>query len=515
MKSLKYILVGLLILAGVASAYARLVGPDAKGYTATDDTTFSFVDIASTGTGVLSGADDDASAVSFGFPFRFYGRDFAGACISTNGTIALGGCYSDFANLDLTSTKPPGDLPLIAPFWTDLTFDAPGAGSVYYQTLGTAPFRRFVVQWSNAFPVNASKGISFQVILAETNNTILFQYKDVDVGMGSPASFGAQATVGIRDTDAVGQNRRVQWSFNAPTLHNDEAILFTSDSTPPVISPLITGTQGLNGWYTSNVSLHWNVSDPESGIQSTQQCSDVTLSSDSAGTPFQCSTINNVGLSSAASTTIKIDKAAPVVSPPSSISISATQSGGATAANSPMLATFLVGGSATDALDPSPLRLSDQVGGVDSNASTLFSLGTTPVTFRSRDAAGNIGSAIANVTVSLGQPRLSMTISSKGGGSPGNYYIDVRFTNTGTGIARNLAAAQLPLKTLSGTGTVSLVTPALPIVVGNLDPGASIDVRIYLNRPSTVTRFSVTENGTVQDATGATSSYSAAQTVIP
>ena len=39
-----------------------------------------------------------------------------------------------------------------------------------------------------------------------------------------------------------------------------------TDTTAPTILPTINGTQGSNGWYISDVSVSWDVNDPESGI---------------------------------------------------------------------------------------------------------------------------------------------------------------------------------------------------------------------------------------------------------
>src|SRR5687767_5085405 len=122
------LLLGLLACA-TAAAQAAVKGPDAGGYTGTDDVVYSFVDMsANNGVSVLKGS--------------LYFVTAAGSC---NG-------FSDFANTDLSSTIVPGDLPALLPYWSDLTFDQPGAGAVYYGTVGAAPARRFVVQWNNAFP---------------------------------------------------------------------------------------------------------------------------------------------------------------------------------------------------------------------------------------------------------------------------------------------------------------------------------------------------------------------------
>lgn len=84
------------------------------------------------------------------------------------------------------------------------------------------------------------------------------------------------------------------------------------DDTPPVIAdPVVTGTEGKNGWYTSDVSVTWSVSDPETEFTSTG-CS-ASLTENSAGTTFTCSATNAVGLSSSRSITIKRDNVVPTV----------------------------------------------------------------------------------------------------------------------------------------------------------------------------------------------------------
>lgn len=213
------------------------------------------------------------------------------------------------------------------------------------------------------------------------------------------------------------------------------------------------------------------------------------------------------------------DTTPPVVTPPANISIPATEAGGARGNASPALAAFLAGGTAVDNVDPSPARLSPQVGGVNVDNTTLFALGvTTPVTFSFSDASGNVGMANASVTVVLGTPRISAAVIGKGLDASGARYVDLQLTNTGTGNARNVKLNQLPLRTLSGSGTVSYNTtlsPALPISIGSLDLGGPKTVRLFFNVPATVTRYSLTESGTLQDVAATNFSFSASQSVIP
>ena len=103
--------------------------------------------------------------------------------------------------------------------------------------------------------------------------------------------------------------------------------------------------------------------------------------------------------------TVNPDAAAPTVTAPAPITVSQDACcgtfGGATGATSGALATFLAGGSGTDLCDPSPVRLSPQVGAVDATNATCFEVGATSVTFRYQDASSNLGTATASVTVQM------------------------------------------------------------------------------------------------------------------
>jgi hypothetical protein len=86
-----------------------------------------------------------------------------------------------------------------------------------------------------------------------------------------------------------------------------------ADTTLPVITPNISGTLGNNGWYTSDVIVSWNVSDPESGIASSSGCGTVTINYDTTGETLTCSATNGAGLSDYVSVTIKRDATPPTV----------------------------------------------------------------------------------------------------------------------------------------------------------------------------------------------------------
>jgi len=263
------------LVSAAVPVIAAVRGPDASGYTATDATVFSFVDVSGGGASVLAGTDDGTAPLTLPFAFTFYGQPYSQVCVSSNGVVyfapSAAACsgVNDFANIDLALTTP-NDWPAIFPYWTDLTFQAPGAGSVFYQTLGSAGGRRFVIQWNNAMPGSSTNPVTFQIVLSEGSNNILFQYKTVTLAGGNPATNGAQATVGIRNAGGAAANKLIEWSFNAPVLHDGAALLFSNapaDQAPPVIT---AAANPVSIWppngKTVNVTVTGTIVDTGSGV---------------------------------------------------------------------------------------------------------------------------------------------------------------------------------------------------------------------------------------------------------
>jgi hypothetical protein len=93
--------------------------------------------------------------------------------------------------------------------------------------------------------------------------------------------------------------------------------------------------------------------------------------------------------------------------------------------------------------------------------------------------------------------------------------VNLQLTNTGFTSAQAVNINQIMARTLSGSGTATLAAPALPAAIGPLAVGASTTAVLALNVPSTVTRFSLTENGNIVDPASKTYNYSIAQTIVP
>ena len=97
------------------------------------------------------------------------------------------------------------------------------------------------------------------------------------------------------------------------------------DGTPPVVTPIVTGTRGLNDWYTGDVTVAFTTADPESAVASTG-CATVTITADTPGTTFTC-TATSLGGSQTATVTVKRDATPPVITCPVSAVYTLGQTG--------------------------------------------------------------------------------------------------------------------------------------------------------------------------------------------
>lgn len=82
------------------------------------------------------------------------------------------------------------------------------------------------------------------------------------------------------------------------------------DSTPPVITPSISGTLGSNGWYVSDIVVSWTVEDPDSAVSASTGCGVSQVNADTADTTLTCEATSAGGTSSQ-SVSVKRDVTAP------------------------------------------------------------------------------------------------------------------------------------------------------------------------------------------------------------
>jgi hypothetical protein len=151
-----------------------------------------------------------------------------------------------------------------------------------------------------------------------------------------------------------------------------------ADTTPPVITPTVTGTPGDNDWYVGDVTVSWVVGDPESPVTAQTGCDITTLTTDTTGITLTCEATSAGGTSSQ-SVTLKRDATPPVLAPGVSPN------------------PVLLNGSATaspNASDPTSGLAIEGCDPVDTSAVGDHTVGCTAT-----DLAGNTASASANYTV--------------------------------------------------------------------------------------------------------------------
>jgi hypothetical protein len=186
------------------------------------------------------------------------------------------------------------------------------------------------------------------------------------------------------------------------------------DLSAPTVSPKISGTSGLDGWYVSPVALNANATDSASGIcgrlvnvdaSGWQDLGylDVPLPFSSQGThSFTAQSRDCVGRTSPVSAALafKIDSVAPVLN--KNMPIPDGQNGW----HIHPVDVGVSGADATSGLMLAQVRAGNGVwqdGGL-----TLAAEGVTYLAFRTQDKAGNLSTATAQVALDLSDPSISL-----------------------------------------------------------------------------------------------------------
>ncbi len=149
--------------------------------------TLAFVDACAApgSTTVLAGSDDGSSPSSLPFPFRYWATNLAmgaGVTVSSNGHIFLN---TTTGGASLSGSIPPGSYNgMIAAHWSD-NYQRSG---VCVATVGSAPNRRYVVEWNDCgycCPATAGTNLTFEIILNEGTNIIDMIYQTMTGARGA------------------------------------------------------------------------------------------------------------------------------------------------------------------------------------------------------------------------------------------------------------------------------------------------------------------------------------------
>jgi CSLREA domain-containing protein len=184
------------------------------------------------------------------------------------------------------------------------------------------------------FPVITSTDVSSSTITGTLNTTPnstsgydidFFENASCDPsGNGEGQTYLGSMTTGNTDANgdvgfvfnpaALADGQFVTATATAANGHTSElSVCFAEDTTPPIVTPNVTGTLGNNDWYTSDVGVSWTVTDAESNVSSQDGCDVQNVIADTDGVTFTCSATSGGGTRSE-SATVKRDATAPVIS---------------------------------------------------------------------------------------------------------------------------------------------------------------------------------------------------------
>lgn len=282
-----------------------------------------------------------------------------------------------------------------------------------------------------------------QVVDAEDGNSSFPATLSTPVGTYASDGLGSQ-TASCSYTDAGGLTASASATYTIV------------DPTPPVITSVLapTAPDGTNGWYRSNVTLTWTVSEPESPNSLVRTgCADQFIVVDQLATTYPCSASSAGGSTTGTPVTIKRDATAPT---------DVAFVGGPVAGTS-YFAFYLPPAPTCTATDTGSLLAGCAVTGYST------AVGTHTLTATATDNAGNVATATRSYTV---RPNLTFggffqPVDNNGvlnlvkGGST----VPLKFTvtdegvnQTSTGVVQSFTQAPVNCNTGAGADDVEIVT---------------------------------------------------------
>jgi hypothetical protein len=184
-------------------------------------TTYAFTDISTNGTEIPVFVWE-AQTITIPFLTPLYGRYSRYLSVCNLGVIELDSFRGLCGMLPEALPSASGSNLAMMPFWARLDWFM---GGVYTKTVGAAPHRRQIIQWRRSMEFGGSpdgNGVTFQVILTEEDDRIVFLYPDVMFGRPD-ADNGRAAVIGMNYDANLGH----MYSYFSPVLTDGQAILWT------------------------------------------------------------------------------------------------------------------------------------------------------------------------------------------------------------------------------------------------------------------------------------------------
>jgi hypothetical protein len=221
-------------------------------------------------------------------------------------TADLDGFGNTIGTLSLTLPGASG-----SPYRLRTTF----AGNGYY--LGNSSLVTIVVSSANTPPSVSVTGVTDGS--SYTKGSVPVAGCAANDAEDATSNFAASlsAISGPNASDGLGsQTASCSYTDTGGLMATASATYSIVDSSAPAISYVVTPStpDGINGWYKTNVTLIWTVSEPDSpGSLVKTECVDQTIVADQAATTYSCSATSAGGSAGPVSVTIKRDGTAPVI----------------------------------------------------------------------------------------------------------------------------------------------------------------------------------------------------------
>ncbi|MBP5983236.1 MAG: T9SS type A sorting domain-containing protein [Fluviicola sp.] len=183
-----YVKAGCVTTSAVAGPFAFCTDP---GFLAWDNAcpTGGFVDISGTGTQITGITDDSEFGLTLPWNWNIGGTQVSTVTIGNNGGVLFNTLTGQ---VGYTATGNG-----LFPFAEDLGTIT--AGGIYYQSIGTAPNRQFIIEWFN-IPYygspNSAEGATFEIIVDEATSEVYYVYTDVTLG-STFEDYGADAEIAM------------------------------------------------------------------------------------------------------------------------------------------------------------------------------------------------------------------------------------------------------------------------------------------------------------------------------
>jgi gliding motility-associated-like protein len=215
---------------------------------------------------------DDLFAAKLDLPFKFcfYNQYFDALIVGSNGMITFD--LNQLGNINYPNVQwqnPSTSLPKNSIFgvYHDMVFSSGDSSEIYYSTIGTAPFRKFVINFFDGRVSGCTDRSSSQIVLHETTNVIeVFVEKKL---LPCPTRKFENALIGISNNDGTqgvspaGRNTGVWqamqegWKFNPLGNVIQPNITWTNSAGQTVgtgIQTTVCPTE--NDVYTANVKFN-------------------------------------------------------------------------------------------------------------------------------------------------------------------------------------------------------------------------------------------------------------------